>query len=207
MKRVVAILVCFVLCNSCFSQAQSAYKQYLKNLCTCFQSDTAHINSMNDASAALGNCMNLVDTSLRNRAMKEKGIFKTDDESLIQFEKLFAMDLVLECSSFKAIIEKLSDQTEKRAIEKLPVLDTISQNVCSCLEAKGASNVKSVVINNITNCFQSSMVKHFDEIIRQYKITDDNQEMLSNIGDQVSRMFMKGCKFYLDKLNPVLLEK
>lgn len=207
MKRVVCLLTCFAFCIVSFSQAESAYKQYLKTLCNYFQKDTAGLASMTDASDLLGRSMNLVDTTLRNKAMKEKGLLKADDENLQQFEKLFAMDLVINCASFQSIIEKLSNQASKKVIARKPVLDTIAQSVCGCLERKGVSNVKSVVVGNITDCLNSSIVKHYDEMIEQYQITDENQDVLSSLGDEISKMVMKECTFYLQKLNPVLQQK
>ena len=161
---------------------------------------------MNDAQDVLGKCINLIDTVLRNKAMKEKNILKTDDESLIKFEELTAIVLYKECANFKATMENLSNKIEDRTIEKLPILDTISNNVCACLELKGIPNSKKIAVANIEECIISSVLNKLSEVKKQYHINDDNQEMLSSIGNEISKLVLLNCKFYLEKINPILIK-
>lgn len=179
----------------------------MNNLCQCYQKDSGNITTMIQASTALGKCINSVDTVLRNKAMKEKNIFKTDSTGLIQFEKIFAIDLFQKCASFYTSMEKISNGIPKKTPAKLPIVDTIAKKFCSCLESKGESGTKSIVVANINDCLKSSFLKNFDEVIKQYNITEDNQEMLSGIGDLVTKLVTVNCKFYLEKINPILIKK
>ena len=208
MKKTIFLSLTIILCGHCFCQPLTSYNQYIKNLCGCYQkSQINKISSMNDVSDVLGKCINLIDTLLRNKAMKEKNIVNTDDESLIKFEEIFAPDLLKECAAFKASIEKLSTTTQNKTINKLPILDTISNNVCTCLELKGIPNSKKNAVANIEECTSTSIINKLSEVIKQYHIDDDNQEMLSNIGNEISKLVLLNCKFYLEKINPVLIKK
>lgn len=203
MKKIASLLLGLISFCCCFSQSSSAYNAYLKSLCECYPKDIGNINSMNDASSSLGKCMNLIDTSLRNKAMREKNILGTDVQSLIKFEQVFSVDLLKECPGFMATIEKISTK-QKRAVPHLPIVDTISESVCSCLKSKGVPGSKSIVTDNITECYKSSLLNNYDELLRQYKISDGNEEMLSGIGELISKLVMTNCKFYLEKLSPIL---
>ena len=207
-KKITCLFFTVILCSYCFSQPLIAYNQYIKNLCECYQKTPVNkINSMNEASDVLGKCINSFDTILRNKAMKEKNILKTDDESLIKFEEISAIVLFKECANFKATIENLSNKIENKTIDKLPILDTISNNVCTCLELKGIPNSKKIADANIEECINASIINKLSAVIKAYHINDDNQEMLSNIGNEIAKLVVLNCKFYLEKINPILIKK
>jgi hypothetical protein len=204
MKRIVCLVLCCVIYQLAFNQSTTAYNAYLQNLCTCLQKDTIRVKSMNDASAVMGNCLTAVDTLLRNKAMKEKKLFKTDVESLEQFEKIAALDLLRQCPAFEATMEKLSNAAPRKTPERLPILDTIAANACRCLERKGVAADKDVVVKNLQDCMGASIILHFDELHRQYRINDQNQEILSSLGEMVTQMVITNCTFFARSLKPVI---
>ncbi|GAO44730.1 hypothetical protein FPE01S_03_07690 [Flavihumibacter petaseus NBRC 106054] len=161
---------------------------------------------MEDMSTALGKCMDQMDTVLRNKAMREKGITGTAVEHLIQFERVFSVDLIKTCPGFTASVEKVSAK-QKKAVPHLPIVDTLSEKVCSCLQSKGVPSSKSIATENITACYTQSILQYFDEILRQYKIDADTEVMLSGIGELTSKLVMENCKFYKEKLNPILTKE
>lgn len=205
MRKIVFLLFAFASACYCFCQSSPAYNEYLKRLCTCVSKDTANVNSIDDGTRIVGDCMNLIDTSLRNKAMEEKNISGTGVQRLIQFEKVFSMDLVLKCPNFAAMIEKISAAQQKN-VPHLPIADTVSNALCKCLELKGVSDSKNRITQNITDCFQSSFLKHYDELFRQYKVNEGNEDMLSGIGELITKLVMENCTFYIEKLNPVLIK-
>ena len=206
MKKPILISLTIILYSHCFCQPLPSYNQYIKNLCGCFKKIPENkVTSMNDVTDVLGKCINLIDTTLRNKAMKEKNILKTDDESLIKFEEIFAIDLYKECTSFKLSIDTLINKTQNKIIIKLPILDTIEANICTCLELKGIPATKKIAVANIEVCMQSSILNKLSEVKKQYLINDDNQEILSTIGNEISKLVLLHCKFYLNKINPVLI--
>jgi hypothetical protein len=136
--------------------------------------------------------------------MKEKKIFKTDVESLIQFEKIVGLDLLSQCPGFAATIEKLSNAAPQKTPERLPVIDTIATNTCRCLERKGVTADKDIAVKYLQDCLGASLILHFDEVRRQYKITDQNQEILSTLGDMAAQRVITGCTFFVRNLKPVI---
>lgn len=159
--------------------------------------------SMNDASAVLGYCLTVADTLLRNKAMREKGLFKTDTESRIEFEKITGMDLVRHCAGFRGSIEKLSNAAPRTTPERRPVLDSIAANACRCLERKGPTTEEERVIKNLQDCMGAAILLHFEAVKKQYAITDQNQETLSTLGEMAVQLMMKNCTFFRQHLQPV----
>ena len=81
------------------------------------------------------------------------------------------------------------------------LINTISKEVCKCLEAEEKKDTTEDFQKLIETCFQESMITHLDALIEEYGeeiLSDENTTTAYNLGVDLGTILAKECSAFLN---------